>query len=802
MSKKTRDQSDPEREEPLGRDARRGGDDSEPGRGPEGRDESPVPAPGPVDRTESDAGPQGLPRPVPAGAVAGSGGTGAADDDAHRRDLEEALAALGDDDEAPATDGVPNGDAGEGADPGHRDAAPSAGDPPQGAAADRPDLAPAPPDAEPETSDRAPEPSDRAPEPSEEAPASSDAPTQPASAAAASSTTSPEPTPEPTLAASEPQTAEPETRESRAAEPEASKAASEPAPERAPDAARHEAAAPKAAPEAEAPRRSAAVAGTATAGSRRAQREKRRRTRRLIAAAVGAGLVIVAGGGVTAASLLPTPNAAVDLGVTQATVPAGDTVLSCAPEPRIVEGTTAEGSDPQFAPESETASSPIRATVVSDAAQRLPGAAVSALGGDVLQQLAERIPEDQAAEASGSSAEGYTGQTAETASGVDHPGWAVLRAQPLGGLKSLAGMSRSFNANDGDLAGYAATTCQAPSNDQWITGVSTQVGRTGLLTLANPSESAATVDLELIGTTGRADAANLRGIVLAPGETRSIVLAGMIPDDPAVSVHVTSTGAAVNAVVQQSVLRGLTPGGVDYLHSGASAGRQQTVPGIVVQAPEDRAPAEGDYADAVPQLQVANPSTVDAELNLRVFGPSGEVEMPGGATVTAAADSVTGLSLAELPEGTYTVAIQSSESVVAGARSVRAGSGEDGAPTDFAWAPSAARLANQHVMVPPQLGDTALVLASAGGESTVEVRPIAADGTIGEARTIEIQPTRTETLALDDLGEDTAAVLIDSAGEPVYAAQRSLTDGGHGISVLPVPPPSEGQRNIAVDIVH
>lgn len=542
----------------------------------------------------------------------------------------------------------------------------------------------------------------------------------------------------------------------------------------------------------------AAQRGPGVAESRRARRNRRRRMRKILAGSVGALLVLGTGGGVAAAGLLGVPTAASDLGISQSEVPAGDAVFACPPAPRIVEGSTAEGTDPEFAAESDSAESALRALVISDAAERLPGSDVATLDGESIEQLAPQIDAAEAADAAGSSADGYSGQEAAVEDGVREAGWAVLRAQPLGGLKSLAGQSRTYRAEDGDLAGFAASSCRPPSNDAWITGASTEVGRTAVLMLANPSASAATVDLEVVGSTGRADAGNLRGIVLGPGQSKNIVLAGFIAEDPAVSVRVRSTGAPVSAVVQQSVLRGLTPGGVEYLEAGDAGGTSQVVPGVVVQNESNTPEPDGDLADARPELQITNPGSRDAEVDVRIFRTSGEVDVPGGATVDAPADSVTTIPLDELEEGTYTVTLQSSETVVAGARSVR-GTEENG--LDFAWAASAARLGNQHVLAVPRSARTHLVFGSAGGASEVTIRPIAADGGIGEAETIELDGAATELFDVRGMDPEPVAVLIDAAGEAVYGAQR-VQASNNGLSTPSIPRASEGQRSIAVDVTR
>ncbi|GAA3679356.1 DUF5719 family protein [Arthrobacter ginkgonis] len=525
----------------------------------------------------------------------------------------------------------------------------------------------------------------------------------------------------------------------------------------------------------------------------------RNRAGRILA---GGLAVLLLGGtatGIGAAAFALDRPAQRGVDVPLAAVPAGDFVAQCPATARLPEGATVPGTDPAFAASSKSARTAVRAVVLSDLAQRVPGASVALLNGKNLRTLSDVLPAAEAERTQTIGEEGTSRREAVVVSGLAETAATALSVQALGGRQSVASMVRSYTADDGDLAGLAVSRCQSPASDQWLLGASTTVGSTAVLVLANPSGTAATVNLELHGAEGPIDAANTSGLVLAPGESRSIVLAGLAAGEAALSVRVRSAGGPVTALIQQSVLRGLTPGGVDYIEPAAAQSPTQAVPGVAVQDPAAtrKVAAQDGYSTAVPELRVVVPGTQDATLRVRALGPDGEAALPGNGTVTAAAGATTAVALDGLPAGTYTLVVESDVAVVAGARLVR-GTKED-APVDAAWASSAERIGSEHLLAVAQRADAALAFGSAEGSGTVELRPVDADGTIGAAQTVAVAEGTTALRKVSELGGDTVAVLVSSSGAAVYGAQV-LTLGNAGISAITIPPAVEGQRGVQVDI--
>ncbi|MBG6180300.1 DUF5719 family protein [Arthrobacter sp. CAN_A1] len=519
-------------------------------------------------------------------------------------------------------------------------------------------------------------------------------------------------------------------------------------------------------------------------------------------AGIGAGVLLIGASGavVTGAVVLEPTGAAAQFPIPVAEVPAGDYTAVCPAGPRLLESDAAL-ADPEFSPESETASSTVSAMVLSSLGGTLPGSDLNPLGGgEPLATIATNEAGGAPASESVTNEDGLTTRTAGVLDGQSVDGASVFAAQPVGSLPATSGAVLSYGATDGDLGGLAVAHCAAPSSDFWILGASTTVGATAVLNLSNPSETPATVDLELYGSNGPVESGGTRGLLIAPGATESIVLAGLATDQDQLAVRVLSDGGQVTGSIQQSLLRELTPGGVELLQSGAPAASTQVIPGVRVQDKDiaDEISDQDGYEAAVPGVQVVVPGSTDAVLNVRVYGSGGEVELPNGGVLTATAGTVTGVSLETLPAGDYTVEVVSDVLISASGR-VNRGT-EAGEPVDFGFAPSGARLGNTQVAVFPGGSRGALTFGAPSGRSEVQLTPVAEDGTLLAEQSVSVAGGTTVTLAAADLGDDVVAVLIGASGDPVYGAQVHQVDGNPGISVASLPPGSAGQSSVAVNL--
>lgn len=258
--------------------------------------------------------------------------------------------------------------------------------------------------------------------------------------------------------------------------------------------------------------------------------------------------------------------------------------------------------------------------------------------------------------------------------------------------------------NAGDYAGLAASGCAPAVAEAWFPSGATTVGRTTLLTLSNPTEVPATVDIELFDATGAVSAPGTSGIIVPPNGQRVLSVAGFAPDLESPVVHVTSTGGQVVANLQQSVVRGLDAGGVDIVAPAAAPATETVIPGVVisnvagVQQLLGRGP---DYADVAPVLRVFAPGEGDVEATLSVFAEDGAA-VGTALSFDFAAGEATDVPLdgfeAPLQDGNYTVRVTTSVPAVAAVRTTSAATvAEAGAlaPSDFAWFASVPTLSGQ-----------------------------------------------------------------------------------------------------------
>lgn len=524
----------------------------------------------------------------------------------------------------------------------------------------------------------------------------------------------------------------------------------------------------------------------------KASSQTRRRLRRALGVAAGV-VVLGAGTGLAvAAGSVPAPAALRPGTAPSVDVPVGQTVGVCPGPAELLQGTPVQG-DPQFSPASTTASSLLTAAVLGESSGALPASSINGVDGSLVQ----KVTDGQKAPATPPAAAPAVIASRATSSP------ALLSTAALEGRPSSAAALFRYSAADGDLRGLAAGPCTSPSNDLWLGGASTLVGRTSVLYLTNPTTTPATVDLDFFGDQplGQAPAGS-RGIQVPPRSTKSFVLGGFEPGQRNVSVHVRSSGGPVAAVIQQSTLRGLTPGGVDFLTPVAPPSTRAVATAIELQdaaASRDLSSQNG-FDDATAALQVTVPGAVNAVVQVRVFGPNGPVTLPTGAVFTAKAGSVSEIPLVGLPAGKYSVSAASDVSFTASVRMVKGTSATD--PLDFAVSGAHPRLGDGHVVPVGETGQRTLVLTVPDGKARVTATPISDDGKLHTPVTLDVAGGTTATLQVPDTvdGAKTAAYSVSSSGDPAYGSLLLESDQANGISVASILPPAGGRESIPVTL--
>jgi hypothetical protein len=369
-------------------------------------------------------------------------------------------------------------------------------------------------------------------------------------------------------------------------------------------------------------------------------------------------------------------------------------------------------------------------------------------------------------------------------------------------------------ARDGDLRGLATVSCQVAGTDLWLVGGGTQAGRRDRLVLSNPSPKPAVVDLTIYGPAGIVQTPAASGIVVPAAGQKALFIDALAPNLIGTVIRVRASNGRVSAVLHDSLLRGTTPGGVDDIVPAAEPARRQFVPGITVTAAASgqRVPGSSTVEGAT-AVRVAVPDAVDAVVRIHLYGPDGELELPGGGVVTVPGRTLTDLPLVGVPDGVYTAVIDSDTPIVSGAVVGRFGtpradeqasegsstigaaewSPDEGAP-DFGWAAATRMVTSLTAValpVPPdrlaagqgRSADTQVLLSLAGtGAATVaRVSRVGLDGQVQEPQQVEIPAGRTVTVVVPNT---VVGLLLDpEEGSAVVAAVVVTVDDPAGTLV-------------------
>lgn len=214
----------------------------------------------------------------------------------------------------------------------------------------------------------------------------------------------------------------------------------------------------------------------------------------------------------------------------------------------------------------------------------------------------------------------------------------------------------------GSGADMSTTGCPEPRAAWWFTGAGATLDHTSTLVLANADPGPAVVDVTMFDPHGAVDAVGTRGMTIAPHSQREISLTDVAPQSDEVAIHVeASRGRVAAAVADEYAARPGARPGAAWLTPAARPTRVLRLGGTT--GPADRR-----------SLLVANPSDLEALVEVQVAGPSGTftpadlktLRVPPGAVEVADVTSVTG-------KDPQAIRLRSRVPVLASLRSVRGG---------------------------------------------------------------------------------------------------------------------------------
>lgn len=339
---------------------------------------------------------------------------------------------------------------------------------------------------------------------------------------------------------------------------------------------------------------------------------------------------------------------------------------------------------------------PARGTLAA-AAPPAPGGAAP---GDVLVVGGDRQPVDGAG----------------TVARADLPATGPVELSGTGAAApGLVGAQSWAVASDG-ARGLVSAACGPAATDVWLVAGGNQPGRQERVVLANPGANEVLADVVVHGAAGPVESATGRGVVV-PSHGRAAVLLDAIAGTEATPVvHVTATGGALRATLNDTWVDGAVAAGSDSTTPAAAPSRRAVVPAVLV-------PARGAGSAT---LRVANTGDSPAVVQVRALGPKGGRPVTGGVR-TVAPGAVTDVDLASLAGTSVALEVRADGPVVAGVRTLlREGQG----PADFSWTAAADAVSDLSGTTLPEhpAARSALGLVATGGVADVDVVTIGGDG--------------------------------------------------------------------------
>lgn len=362
---------------------------------------------------------------------------------------------------------------------------------------------------------------------------------------------------------------------------------------------------------------------------------------------------------------------------------------------------------------------------------------------------------------------------------TDGPAAFTATTRADGAQTPLVTGVRFGSATAGDLRGIAATPCIPAAAEQWLLGGQTEAGASAKLELMNPSDTAATVRLEIWGAVGPIDPVGSKSVLVPPGEHRSILLEGLAPGERRIAVRVQSSGARIGAVIQDVRTLGLQPAGVDYVAPSAPLSTEVSVPGIEIKDADESL------------LRLLIPGDDPGLVNIKLMGPDGEVAAEDLMEIQVPGGAVTDVSLRGVPEGSYTAVVESDVPITA---SGFVGTGEEDVERDIAWMPAVTADETNIFALPETDVAVAQTLVMTGGATNAATRvSLIVDG--GDLVEEEVRIAAGETNEMDIPavvdGDPVVGVLVESE-QPVTAglALRAPEIEPAGVALLPATPRS------------
>ena len=253
---------------------------------------------------------------------------------------------------------------------------------------------------------------------------------------------------------------------------------------------------------------------------------------------------------------------------------------------------------------------------------------------------------------------------------------AVLRA--AAGDEAAAAQLQVVSSQT--LRGLSAASCAEVAHEQWIVGGSTALGTSTTLSLGNPSDVPATVQIRLFDDNGEI-AQGTTGVLVPAKSERTVSLNGYAPGRERIVVQVTSTGAAITASLGVGQVISLSPFAADTVTRQLAPSTLQVIPGVAnISDHEHGGPGDAGDLDPFPVVvRMLAPGGETGSARLRAVTKDGTSIDLGRAQF--AGGKVIDFPIQHWPTEADGLIIESSAPIVSGVQ----GSSDDGVNHDYAW---------------------------------------------------------------------------------------------------------------------
>ncbi len=309
----------------------------------------------------------------------------------------------------------------------------------------------------------------------------------------------------------------------------------------------------------------------------------------------------------------------------------------------------------------------------------------------------------------------------------------------------------------------AVGACVAPRADWWFTGAGAGLDHLSDLVMTNVDPGPAVVDISVLGADGEIETVGTRGVTVAPGETQRLAMADVAPQNDEVVIHVeASRGRVTAALTDRFAPRPAGPAGLEWLHGTEAPGRLLRLAGVPARASERT-------------LLVANPSDLEALVDLEVSGSRGSFVPSGFETLSVPPGAVRAVDVTDLLTGkeATSVRLRAQVPVVASVRSV--------VGDDASYSTAVVPLDDPGVV--PALGGSATTvqLSAGAGGATARVAGYSSTGRSTGEEEVTVDPASTTTWTP---GKGTAYVVVTPLTGNVYGA--ATYSGQAGVATAPL----------------